>query len=146
MQIALVSLFGGRQYSFPLRDWTTSVLRSAASPSPSSPHAARARGTSSSTMGSSFFISHLQGDRMTILHSTTTRARAILFTILLIGVVVAPGQAAAKLGKGAEISVGTTAVQLRDTSVAQVAKRQVLACVPEAAAGPVYVGGLGVTT
>ena len=83
---------------------------------------------------------------MTILHSTTTRARAILFTILLIGVVVAPGQAAAKLGKGAEISVGTTAVQLRDTSVAQVAKRQVLACVPEAAAGPVYVGGLGVTT
>lgn len=84
---------------------------------------------------------------MTILHITTTRARAILFTILLIGVVVtAPGQAAAKLGRGAEISVGTTAVQLRDTSVAQTAKRQVLACVPEAAAGPVYVGGLGVTT
>lgn len=82
-----------------------------------------------------------------ILHPTTTRTRAILFTLLLIGVVVtAPGQAAAKLGRGAEISVGTTAVQLRDTSVAQAAKRQVLACVPEAAAGPVYVGaGAAVT-
>src|SRR5690606_3841474 len=80
------------------------------------------------------------------LHHSMTRARALLFTLLLIGVASIPGQALARVGTGAEVTVGAEAVQIADTSVPQSVVRKLLVCVPEAAAGPIYVGGEGVTT
>jgi len=74
-----------------------------------------------------------------------TRARALLF-ISLLGLCLVPGQASAKVGTGAEVTVGAEAVQIADTSVPQSVVRKLLVCVPEAAAGPIYVGGEGVTT
>lgn len=83
---------------------------------------------------------------MTFYHTIMTRAKALLFTLLLIGGLCAlPGQALARVGKGASVTVGASATALQDESVPQTAARRILVCVPEDASGPVYVGGEGVT-
>lgn len=82
---------------------------------------------------------------MSIFQYSMTRVRSILFTLVCLALLVLPGQAVARVGRGAAVTVGTSATPLRDESVPQTARRAIAVCVPEAAAGPVYVGGAGAT-
>lgn len=77
-----------------------------------------------------------------------TRRTAILFTLLLgaCWALPLPALAASVIGSGAAVTVGTTATALDDPSIDDARYgRSLLACVPEDAAGPIYVGSAAVT-
>lgn len=72
--------------------------------------------------------------------------RYVWFFLLIALALPAPVLAASVIGKGAAVTVGTTATVLDDPSIDDARYgRSLLACVPEAAAAPVYVGSAAVT-
>src|SRR5690606_4800743 len=69
--------------------------------------------------------------------------------LCFLGLMLLPREASAAsvIGTGAAVTVGTTATVLDDPSIDdQRYHRTLLVCVPEAAAGPIYVGSAHVTT
>jgi len=58
---------------------------------------------------------------MSIVQYSMTRVRSILFTLVCLALLVLPGQAVARVGRGAAVTVGTSATPLRDESVPQTA-------------------------
>src|SRR5690606_41892841 len=74
---------------------------------------------------------------------------SIWVCLLVLGLTLLPREASAAsvIGTGAAVTVGTTATVLDDPSIDdQRYHRTLLVCVPEAAAGPIYVGSAQVTT
>jgi len=74
---------------------------------------------------------------------------SIWVCLLVLGLTLLPREASAAsvIGTGAAVTVGTTATVLDDPSIDdQRYGRTLLLCVPEAAAGPIYVGSAQVTT